>query len=78
MKIQSAEICYNVVNSLIAAGLVFLGAVAAGNLDWNAIYAAGVAATVVFLLKFQKYWEGEESQYSNKKGGLGSILSFVG
>lgn len=63
---MNKEIIWNIVNSLLAGALVFLGGCAAGDLDWQVAAAAGVAALVVAVSKFSEYWKKEEAEYQDK------------
>jgi len=60
------EILYNVINSLLAGGLVFLGSFSSGNITAQGVFLALVAAGVVALTKFKNYWDGEKGEYSSK------------
>lgn len=60
------EIIWNLVNSGLAAGLVFLGACANGNLSWRGVVAALIAAGIVAFTKFKDYWSKEEHEYISK------------
>jgi len=71
------EIVWNIVNSLLAGLLVFVGGCAAGALSWNVVGAAGIAAAAVAVAKFAEYWKKEEHEYQdqmNKNGKLFSML----
>ena len=57
------EIFYNLINSLLAGGLVFLGSLTNG-FSWAGICAGAVAAGIVAITKFKKYWDGEKKEYS--------------
>ena len=65
LKKNRQEIIWNLVNSGLAGALVFLGAVADGNISWGGIIASIVAALVVVVTKFKDYWAKEESEYSS-------------
>ena len=69
---QGQEIKWNLINSALAAGLVFFGAFTTGQISWNVICAAIGAALIVFLTKFKDYWAKEEGEYSTK------VFSFLG
>lgn len=69
-KTQKPEIIWNIVNSLLAGGLVFLGACVNGDLNVRAITAAVAAALIVAFTKFRDYWAKEESEYTK-------LFSFV-
>ena len=66
------EICYHIINSLLAAGLVFLGGLSAGDLTWETVGAAAIAGAVVALTKFRDYWLGIKK--NNKKAQLFSFI----
>jgi hypothetical protein len=70
---MNKEICYNLVNSLLAGMLVLLGALSAGNLDSKAVCAAIIAALIVAVTQFKRYWELEAPEYTNK-----ILFGFVG
>jgi hypothetical protein len=70
-KSQSKEIIWNIVNSLLAGGLVFLGACTSGGINKEGIFAGLIAAGIVAVTKFYNYWEKEEGEYSTK------LFSFI-
>jgi hypothetical protein len=61
------EIVWNIVNSLLAGALVFLGALTDGGISFNSIIAALVVALSVATVQFKQYWQKEESEYIKKK-----------
>lgn len=63
---MNKEITWNIVNSLLAGGLVFLGACTSGGLNAQSIMAALTAALIVAITKFKNYWELEEAEYKEK------------
>jgi len=65
-KTQKPEITWNIVNSLLAGGLVFLGACTAGSITLRGIIAALVAAGIIAVTKFKDYWAGEQGEYTTK------------
>lgn len=71
------EIIYNIVNSLLAAGLVFLGGLSAGHLTWQTVGAAGLAAGIVALTKFREYWSGKGKIFNGKKAEYSGLFSFI-
>ena len=60
------EILWNIINSLLAGSLVFLGALTTGTITKVSIFAALVAAGIVACTKFKDYWAGEKKEYSSK------------
>lgn len=65
------EIIYNIINSLIAGGLVLAGSFSDGNITPTGVFAAVTASLVVGITKFKDYWESEKPEYSKK------LLNFV-
>lgn len=63
---EAKEIIYNIVNSLLAGGLVFLGAFSSGPITWQSIGLAAIAAGAVALTQFKNYWDGEKQEYASK------------
>lgn len=59
------EIFYNLINSLLAGGLVLLGSLTSG-ISWTGVGAGLVAAGIVAITKFKQYWDSEKKEYSNK------------
>lgn len=57
------EIFYNVINSLLAGALVFLGTILDGELSWNGAMVALIASMIVMITKFKEYWDGEKADY---------------
>ena len=66
LKENKNEIIWNLINSSLAGGLVFLGACANGGLSWRGIAAALVTGGIVVFTKFKDYWAKEEHEYSTK------------
>ena len=60
------EIIWNLINSLLAGSLVFLGSLTSGQITWQGIGAALIASIIVAITKFQHYWNGEQKEYSAK------------
>lgn len=67
------EIFFNLVNSVLAGGLVFLGSLTNG-FSWEGVYTGAVAAGIVALTKFYDYWKSEASEYQSKT----KLFTFVG
>jgi hypothetical protein len=61
------EIIWNIVNSLLAAGLVMLGAFTDGKITYEGFIAALIAGAVVAITQFKDYWKREECEYSSIK-----------
>lgn len=66
LKKNKEEIFWNIVNSLLAASLVFLGACADGEFTSRGIFVAVIAGCTAFVFKFKDYWETERGEYSQK------------
>lgn len=60
---MNKEILWNIVNSLLAGALVFLGGCAAGDLNTKVIIASAVAAGLAAIVQFKKFWENEQNEY---------------
>jgi hypothetical protein len=75
---MNKEIIWNIVNSILAAALVFLGAISDGGISKNSIIAAVVVAASVAIIQFKNYWQKEEQEYCNPKLNktIGSFISF--
>jgi hypothetical protein len=69
---QKKEIIWNLINSLLAGSLVFLGACTSSGLNWKGVGAGILAAAVVAVTKFYDYWKKEETEYCTTK-----LFSFV-
>ncbi len=74
MKSQKKEIIWNIINSLLAGALVFLGALTTGEITAQSIGAAMIASLIVACTQFKRYWETEEKEYQHKK----TFGSFIG
>ena len=61
------EIIYTIINSLLAAALIFLGAFSDGQITKEGILLAAVAALVTFLVQFKQYWDGEKGEFKTPK-----------
>jgi len=73
---SSKEICWNIVNSLLAGALVFLGGIVGNNgaINTATICAAGLTALIVAVTRFAEYWKTEESEYSDKNNKIFTFL----
>jgi len=69
---KKEEILYNLINSLIAGSLVFVGSLSTGTITWQGVGLAGAASLVVALTKFQTFWAS-----IGRKGNV-KIFNFVG
>lgn len=67
---MNKQIIWNIVNSLLAGGLVFFGACSTGEITTNSILASLFAAGVVAITKFKEFWSKQEGTYNN-------LFSFV-
>ena len=70
---MNKEILWNIVNSLLSGGLVFLGALTDGGISSKSICAALIVAASVALLQFKDYWKKEEEEYTTKRK-LGAFI----
>jgi hypothetical protein len=61
------EIFYNLVNSGMAGGLVFLGACTNGGISREGIVAGIIASLIVAITQFKNYWDSEKKEYSSVK-----------
>jgi hypothetical protein len=73
-KFCKHEILSNIVNSLLGGGLVFAGAITAGNVGIEQIIISIGAAAIISITKFKEFWE--ESYIKNKKKTL-HLFEFV-
>jgi len=69
---MNKEICWNIVKSLLAGALVFLGALSNGDITLKGVFLSLIAALTVAIIQFKQYWEKEEDEYCNKT--LGTFL----
>jgi len=60
------EIIYHLINSALAGGMVFVGAIADGKITPHELMASLGAAGIIALIKFKEYWAGEKGEYSSK------------
>jgi hypothetical protein len=67
------EIIWNIVNSLLAGGLVLFGAFSDGNISPKGFLLAFFAACVVAITQFKDYWSSEKSEYCPKPKVFGFI-----
>jgi len=70
---QKKEIVYNVVNSLLAGGLVLFGACSSGPITLESLGIALGTSLLTAIIQFKKYWESQAAEYEYKP----AILSFV-
>ena len=66
MTSQKKEIIYNIVNAVLAGGLVLLGSLSNGELTLKGFCFAAIAAGIVIITKFKEYWKGEQDEYTSK------------
>ena len=67
MSPQNKEIIWNIVNSLLAGGLVLVGSLASvQEITIEAFIAAILAFTITFIIQFKNYWDSEKPEYQNK------------
>ena len=67
LKWQGKEIIWNVVNSMLAGGLVLLGGLSSsGMITKESIITSLIASLIVIVTKFSSYWSGEKKEYSVK------------
>lgn len=59
---QKKEIMWNIINSLLAGGLVLLGSFTAG-ITAEGVIISLVASGIVAVSRFKEYWAQEEKQY---------------
>jgi hypothetical protein len=67
MKQQTKEIIYNIVNSLLAGGLVFLGSLSNGDFSWSSVLMGIIASSVVAVTQFKDYLKTQEREYCRPK-----------
>jgi len=60
---MNKEIIWNIINSLLAGALVFLGALTTGEITFKSLLAALVASVIIAVIQFKTYWEKEEEEY---------------
>jgi hypothetical protein len=63
---QKKEIIWNIVNSLLAGGLVFLGGCTSGQLSLNTVIFSLVTGAIAAIIQFKDYWANEKPEYSHK------------
>ena len=72
-KENKKEIFWNIINSLIAGSLVFVGSFSSGELSWRSLATAGAAALLVAITKFGNYWASEKKEYTRTR----QLFNFV-
>lgn len=68
MVIMNKEIVWNIVNSLLAGGLVFLGGCSTGNITEETLIFSLIAGLTAAIVQFKDFWADEKPK--NKKGVL--------
>jgi len=71
---QRKEIIYNIINSLLAGALVFMGSLTNG-FSWEGLGLAFIAGGVVCITKFKDYWKSQEGEY--KYNAIAKVLTFI-
>ena len=66
MKKNADEIKWNIINSLLAGSLVFLGSFSDLKFSWKGLVAGLIIAAIVVVAKFKDYWDGEKKEYTQK------------
>ena len=66
INFDKKEILWNLINSLLAGGLVLLGNLSGGEITWKGLGFATIAALTVALIQFKNYWDGEKKECSTK------------
>lgn len=56
-QLRNQTIKYNIINSLIAGGLVLFGTFSDGSITWQGFLTALGAAGVVALNNFKEFWQ---------------------
>jgi len=76
-KSNKDEIKYNIINSLLAGALVFLGAFTTSGFKISAesLALAIATASIIALTKFKDYWATQEGEYKNSTTKL---FHFIG
>lgn len=69
-KLRNQTIKYNIINSLIAGGLVLFGTISDGSITWQGFLTSLGAAGVVALNQFRDFWQkrGKKIVPKNCKG----------
>jgi hypothetical protein len=62
-KKQISEIKWNLINSALAGGLVFLGSAASGNITFQGFCAALFAGLTVAAIKFKDFWDTKKPNH---------------
>jgi len=70
VKKQDREILYNIINSLLAGALVFLGSFSDGDITAKGVGLAITASLIVAITKFKDYWSTQENEYVRKLGAF--------
>lgn len=60
---MNREIAWNIVNSLLAGGLVFLGAFTDGNITTKGVIIATIVSLLAAINLFKEYWASKEKEY---------------
>ena len=63
-KKNKHEIMWNIINSGLAALLVFLGSLTDGIITWKGVGFSLLTAVMAFIIQFQLYWKKQEKEYS--------------
>lgn len=69
---MNKEICWNIINSLLAGALVLLGNFSSGEFTFKGLLIAFIAALIVGIVQFKNYWDSEKPEYCNTK-----LFSFI-
>jgi len=65
-KSQKKEIIWNVVNSLLAGGLVMMGGLTTGGISRETLLLSLLVGLTAAFTQFKTYWVKEQSEYSTK------------
>lgn len=64
---MNKEFLWNVVNSLLMAGAVMLGALTTGKISLDSFLVAVVAGAAVAVNQFRNYWDSERVKYTGSR-----------
>jgi len=75
---EEKKIFWNIINSILAGGLVFLGSLTSGDITVQGLIGGMIASGIVAITKFRDYWQTVENEIKEPERTItASIFHFL-